>query len=139
VAAAADDDIVTFSEDIDAGNADEDPAVYANLDVDDDAPDGFDDVDEAEQNQQHQQGPTKMKRGVHLDYMRSVRDRLRTEVTSKTKALEKSWLTKYLQDNDGWIRKEQAKNIIQKLNSSKVSPSTYATADVKWRPQNALG
>jgi hypothetical protein len=43
-----------------------------------------------------------------------------------------------LQDNDGWIRKEQAKSIIQKLNSSKLSPSTYATADVKWRTQNAL-
>ena len=129
------DEIIIFTEDIDAG-VDVDPMIVANLDVDDQ--DYCDVLDEAAEAEPEVVEPTKLKRGVQQDYMRAINDRLWVEVKDKTKAFEKQWLIEHLKNNDGWVRKEQAKSIIQMLTSKKQSPSTYKDATASWRSQNKL-
>jgi hypothetical protein len=124
---------VTFSEDVDAGCVDDDPLIFANLDIDEDECDGLDAEVEAEPDKST---PVKIKRGIQRDYMRAIQDRLKIEVAGKTKALEKTWLLDYLQTNDGWIRKEQALSFFKKLNSPKQSPSTYSDTNIRWHNQN---
>jgi hypothetical protein len=45
--------------------------------------------------------------------MRALQNRLQIEVANKTKALEKKWLLEHLRQNEGWIRKEQAEQMIE--------------------------
>ena len=106
------DDVVIFAEDVDPG-FDDDPMIIANLDIDEDDWDGS--LDEAADAEPEVVQPTKMKRGVQLDYMRAINHRLKVEVQDKTKALEKKWLIEHLANNDGWVRKEQARSIIKSL------------------------
>eukprot|EP00956_Cyclotella_meneghiniana_P039395 scaffold171059_cov23-Cyclotella_meneghiniana.AAC.1 len=70
--------------------------------------------------------------------MRAINDRLKAEVKDRTKALEKKWLIEHLVNNDGWVRKEQAKSIIKDLKSSDRSPSTNKHVSVAWKPSNKL-
>ena len=130
-----DEDIVIFAEEIDAGS-EEDPMIVANLDIDGDSWDGL--LDQSAEAEPEVIEPRKMKRGVHLDYMRAVNDRLKIEAKDKTKAFEKQWLIEHLMSNDGWIRKEYAKTMIKYLKSSERSPSTYKDATVTWKAQNKL-
>ena len=121
VATANIDGIVTFSvEDIDAGRIDDVPLVVANLDIDEDVCYGLDVEEDADVTV-----PTKLKPGVHLNYMRSINDCLKVELQNKTKGLERKWLLDHLKTNDGWIRKEKATSMIQRMRSKKQSRSTY--------------
>eukprot|EP00956_Cyclotella_meneghiniana_P003609 scaffold4428_cov57-Cyclotella_meneghiniana.AAC.1 len=129
------DDIITFTEEIDPG-VDMDPMIVADLDVDDDDSCGA--LDEAAEPEPEVVEPTKLKRGVQLDYMRAINDRLWAEVRDKTKAFEPKWLIEHLKHNDGWVRKEQAKSIIQMLKSKNQSESTFKDATVSWSLQNKL-
>jgi hypothetical protein len=117
---------------VDAG-FDDDPAIIANLDIDDDV---GDDLDEGAEAEAANVEPEKLKRGVQNDYMRAIQERLKKEIGNKTKAFEPDWLMSYLKETDCWIRKENAQSIIQKLRSSKQSQSTYKDADVLWKRQN---
>ena len=81
------DGIITFSEEIDAGSIDDAPLIVANLDIDEDLCVGLDEEAEAEPDDP---APTKLKPGVHLDYMRCINDRLKVELMNKTKGLEKT-------------------------------------------------
>lgn len=129
------DDVVIFAEDVDPG-FDDDPMIIANLDIDEDDWDGS--LDEAADTEPEVVKPTKIKRGVQLDYMCAINDQLKVEVQDKTKAFEKKWLIEHLANNDGWVRKEQAQSIIKYLKSSDRSPSTNKDVAVIWKPSNKL-
>jgi hypothetical protein len=128
-----DDGIITFSEEIDAGCADEDPSIVANLDIDEDA---ADDLDEGAEAEPDNQAPSKLKCGVQATFMIHIQERLKKEIANKTKALERKWLLDHLKMNDGWIRKEQAESMIRSLTSSRQSPSTCNDATIKWAKYN---
>jgi hypothetical protein len=64
--------IITFSEEIDAGCADKDPAIVANLDIDEDA---ADDLDEGAEAEPDNQAPSKLKCGVQATFMRHIQER----------------------------------------------------------------
>jgi hypothetical protein len=130
-----DDEIVIFSEDVDAGSDENDPVISANLDIDEEAYSN-DELDEEAEAEADNAPPTKVKHGVHLDYMRAIQDRVKKEVAGKTKGFEMTWLLNHLKINDGWVRKEQAQNTIRMLTSSKHSPSTCTDAKIKWRNQD---
>lgn len=83
------DDVFTFSEEVDAGCADEDPMITANnLDIDEDADVEIDDEPEPE----NQKQSSKVKRGVHVDFMRAIQDSIKVESAGKTKGLKPNWL-----------------------------------------------
>jgi hypothetical protein len=69
------DDVVIFSEDADAG-FDDDPAIIANLDIDDDV---GDDLDEGAEAEAANVEPEKLKRGVQNDYMRAIQERPKSD------------------------------------------------------------
>ena len=113
-----DEGVVTFTDLVDPGCDEDDPNIVANLDIDENLPDDIDDGAEAEP----VNAPVlKWKRGVHQDYMRVFNDRLKIEVSNKTKGLETKWLLDHLNANGGWVKKEQAESVIQQLRSPRKS------------------
>ena len=80
-------DVITFSEEVDDGRDEHQFKVVANLDIEDDDGDYLDDEIEAEADHTV---PSKMKnkRGIQQDFMTAIHDRLKIEVSGKTKGLE---------------------------------------------------
>lgn len=133
--------VITFSEVIDDGRDEVAVKYVANLDVDDCEGEGDDLDDEIEaeaDDDKVAKKPRPTKRGIQQDYMRAIHDRLKCEASEKTNALEAKWMLAYLKENDWWVRKEHALQIVQKLKSKQHSPSTYKNVSILRKAQQGL-
>ena len=123
--------VIIFSEVIDDGRDEVAVKYVANLDVDDCEGDDLDDEIEAEADDDKvAKKPRPTKRGIQQDYMRAIHDRLKCESGEKTNGLEAKWMLTYLKENNWWVRKEHALQIVQKLKSKQHSPSTYKNVSI---------